>query len=222
LELALLALLARLRLRLLLRLLGRLRLPIGQVPVGVGRGAVQGSETPRGERAGGVAHAVSFHWRITATVPAPRPTALVTGWARGWPGSLLPAGCLTLLDMTTRPLHLGLDIDGVIAGYVAAHVAAAPDRVGVTIGADGGDPPTYDMVGEGWYDSTNQWRVVHNIILADPTTFDMTDPTAPEAIAALVDAGHRVDLATARHAPTGVDYNDDLIAELTERWARSH
>lgn len=124
--------------------------------------------------------------------------------------------------MTPRPLHLGLDIDGVLAGYVAAHVAAAPDLVGVTIGADGGDPPTYNMVGEGWYDNTNQWRVVHNIILADPTTFDMTDPTAPESIAALVDAGHRVDLATARHAPTGVDYDDALIAELTERWARSH
>lgn len=124
--------------------------------------------------------------------------------------------------MSPTHLHLALDIDGVLGDYVAAHVALAPAIVGKTIGACGGDPPTYDMLGDGWYDDHAQWRAVHTRILADVTVLDLADPTAGAAIAELVSAGHRVDLATARHAPGDADYDDDHIAELTEAWARGH
>lgn len=94
-------------------------------------------------------------------------------------------------------LHIGLDVDGVLADYMSAIRAVGRAHGHVT--ADHG-PTVYDLVEPGWFpDAATAGAAMdelrHNGGLAG---LALLDDTAAEAVADLRRAGHRVSIVTAR------------------------
>ncbi|WP_036372511.1 5' nucleotidase, NT5C type [Mycolicibacterium austroafricanum] len=98
--------------------------------------------------------------------------------------------------MPTEKLHIGLDVDGVLADYMGA--AAQMGRIHGHQIADAA-PLTYGLVEPGWFPNAATaaavMRAVHLDGLEKLTLFDST---APAAVAHLRTAGHRVTIVTAR------------------------
>lgn len=110
-------------------------------------------------------------------------------------------------------LHIGLDVDGVLADYMGAAVEMGRAHGHMMSGAS---PLNYGLVEPGWFPdvaaAAAAMEALHVGGLADLALFD---PTAPQAVAQLRAAGHRVTVVTARRPdPHG-------HASLT-RWLHRH
>lgn len=115
--------------------------------------------------------------------------------------------------MRTERLHIGIDVDGVLADYMGAvaHIGRAHGHTIV-----GTTPSTYGLVEPGWFPDAASaalaMRVVHLDGLAG---LEPLDATAPSAVRELRAAGHRIVVVTARHPePDG--------RAILARWLHQH
>lgn len=120
------------------------------------------------------------------------------------------------MNLLTRKT-IGIDIDGVLADYVAAlrPVAAAHEMLELPEGM----PTTYRMVEPGWFTDGEQWlRTHHAWATAHVRTTPLLDDTAAGTMRSLRDAGHRVVIVTARGSGGGIEPDDDHIQQETRAW----
>ncbi|MEN4465422.1 hypothetical protein ABFV47_14315 [Mycolicibacterium fortuitum] len=98
--------------------------------------------------------------------------------------------------MTWQPLHIGLDVDGVLADYMAA-IAEVGRGNGHPMSGEG--PFTYELIEPGWFPdaqaAATAMAQLHEGGLCALTLFD---DTAPAAVRELRNGGHRVTIVTAR------------------------
>ncbi|KXO92939.1 Uncharacterized protein conserved in bacteria (plasmid) [Tsukamurella tyrosinosolvens] len=101
--------------------------------------------------------------------------------------------------MTAVPLHVGIDIDGVLADYMGG-VASVGRWLGLPMEGAGAGPTTYDLVEPGWFpDAQAASEAMRSLADGGLGTLSLLDTGAPAAIRAMRAAGHRVDIVTARH-----------------------
>lgn len=122
-------------------------------------------------------------------------------------------------------LHIGLDVDGVLADYMGG-IAAVGRSMGLLMdGADRG-PTQYGLVEPGWFpdeqaasEAMRTLRDVHGL-----DTLDLLDADAPAAVRRLRDAGHVVSIVTARAASTrwSKGFVDHSPRERTVEWLARH
>ncbi|MFV8051557.1 MULTISPECIES: 5' nucleotidase, NT5C type [Mycobacteriaceae] len=98
--------------------------------------------------------------------------------------------------MIRRPLHIGLDVDGVLADYMAA-IAEVGRGNGHAMSGEG--PLTYGLIEPGWFPdaltAATAMAQLHESGLGDLALFD---DTAPAAVRELRNGGHKVSIVTAR------------------------
>ena len=115
--------------------------------------------------------------------------------------------------MHTERLHIGIDVDGVLADYMSA--AAQMGRAHGHAIADT-TPSTYGLVEPGWFpDAESAAAAMRAVHLDGLASLALLDATAPMAVRGLRVAGHRVTVVTARHPePDG--------RGILSRWLHRH
>ncbi len=98
--------------------------------------------------------------------------------------------------MNPTALHIGLDVDGVLSDYMSA-VARRGHEQGHQIG---GEPlRSYGFVEPGWFpDAAAAAAAIESLRHDGLAELALLDATAPDAVAELRGAGHRVTIVTAR------------------------
>ena len=113
----------------------------------------------------------------------------------------------------TERLHIGIDVDGVLADYMgaAAHMGRAHGHTIVDT-----TPSTYGLVEPGWFPDAEAAAAVMQAVHRDGlASLALLDATAPPAVQELRAAGHRVTVVTARHPePDG--------RSILTRWLHQH
>lgn len=123
--------------------------------------------------------------------------------------------------MTNGALHIGIDVDGVLADYMAG-VAAIGQDMGLTMSGSGSGPTQYGLVEPGWFPDaeTASKAMAHLRDCGGLRKLAILDAGAPAAIRRLRIAGHRVSIVTARH-PGGryvQSHDQRRIARETIDW----
>lgn len=124
------------------------------------------------------------------------------------------------MNTSTRKV-VGIDIDGVLADYVAAlrEIAAAHESLVLPEGL----PTTYEMVEPGWFSDSEQWLRTHHLWACGHVhTTPLLDDSAARTMQSLRDAGHRVVIVTARGSGEGIEPDVDLVQRETRRWLDSN
>lgn len=122
---------------------------------------------------------------------------------------------------SARGLRLGLDLDGVVADYVAA-LRDAAKRIGVGQGLDGA-PTTWGMVEPGWFDNKDQWLAAHtDVFRTGAHTIPLLDAHAPSALTGFHDAGGVIVVTTARSGIPDSDVTHEKVFQDTARWLAQH
>lgn len=98
----------------------------------------------------------------------------------------------------TGSLHIGLDIDGVLADYMGA-IAEVGRAQGHPIVGPGHGPTQYGLVEPGWFPDKESAHAAMTDLRDKLDTLDLLDQSAPGSVRRLRAAGHRVDIVTARH-----------------------
>ncbi|BBX82233.1 5' nucleotidase, NT5C type [Mycolicibacterium aubagnense] len=96
-------------------------------------------------------------------------------------------------------LHVGLDIDGVLADYMSA-IADVGRAHGHSMTGAGHGPTQYGLVEPGWFPDEKSAHAAMAELRNKLGKLDLLDHGAPEAVRRLRAAGHRVDIVTARHS----------------------
>lgn len=111
-------------------------------------------------------------------------------------------------------LHIGLDIDGVLADFTAGIVAVGRLHGHALAGATNG-PNTYHLVEPGWFPCKNSMSAAMTAMLDNGLMAELglLDVTAAGAVAELRAAGHQVSIVTARHSRCSAD---------TSLWLQRH
>lgn len=127
--------------------------------------------------------------------------------------------------MTNGALHIGIDVDGVLADYMAG-VAAIGQSMGLAMRGSGSGPTQYGLVEPGWFPDaeTASKAMAHLRDGGGLRELALLDPGAPAAVRRLRIAGHRVSIVTARH-PGGryvQSHDQRRIARETIDWLASH
>lgn len=122
-------------------------------------------------------------------------------------------------------LHIGLDVDGVLADYMGG-IADVGRSLGLPMdGADRG-PTQYGLVEPGWFPDEELARAAmfHLRDEVGLDTLDLLDADAPAAVRRLRDAGHVVSIVTARAASTrrSKGFVDHSPRERTLEWLARH
>lgn len=113
-----------------------------------------------------------------------------------------------------RQLRIGLDVDGVLADYMAG-VAAVGRKLGHAMERALHGPSRYGLVEPGWFPTEEDAAAAMEALHGGDAMgrLPLLDPTAPEAVRRLRAAGHQVVVVTAR---------DLRSRALTHDWLRRH
>lgn len=127
--------------------------------------------------------------------------------------------------MADSALHIGIDIDGVLADYMAG-VAAVGQSMGLTMDGSASGPTKYGLVEPGWFpdDESASKAMTQLRDSGGLRRLALLDAGAAAAIRRLRIAGHRVSIVTARHS--GGRYiqsrDEQRIARETIDWLTEH
>lgn len=117
---------------------------------------------------------------------------------------------------------VGIDIDGVLADYVASLRVIAAEHENVTL-PEGDGPTTFGMVEPGWLTHVSQWKRLHlrwgsGLVSQTP----VLDSTAAGTLRRLRELGHKVVVVTARSAEPVDAAHSEVMQEATRTWLDAH
>lgn len=127
--------------------------------------------------------------------------------------------------MTSRALHVGIDVDGVLADYMGG-VAAVGQSMGLSMGGSSSGPTQYGLVEPGWFPDAESASkaMTHLRDSGGLRELALLDSGASMAIRRLRIAGHRVSIVTARHSGGHYvqSHRERRIARETIDWLTEH
>lgn len=126
--------------------------------------------------------------------------------------------------MTNEALHIGIDVDGVLADYMAG-VAAIGQSMGLAMTGSASGPTQYGLVEPGWFpDGESASKAMTQLRDSGGLRgLALLDAGAPAAIRRLRIAGHRVSIVTARHSSRySQAHGERRIARETIDWLAEH
>lgn len=119
---------------------------------------------------------------------------------------------------------IGLDLDGTVADYnkLVHHIGYTNNLI---TSPNFIEPQTYDMVGNGWFDSFEQFLLAHRILCSEEdgiARLELLEEYTNNAIKEWQAAGHTVCAVTARKMP---DHDEELRKKVitdTHNWVNLH
>lgn len=127
--------------------------------------------------------------------------------------------------MTSRTLHVGIDVDGVLADYMGG-VAAVGQSMGLAMSGSSSGPTQYGLVEPGWFPDAESASkaMTHLRDSGGLRELALLDTGASAAIRCLRIAGHRVSIVTARHSGGRYSrsHGERRIARETIDWLAEH
>ena len=144
----------------------------------------------------------------------------VNGYRERFVNSMRRSAQLQSSTGSVKGIKFGLDLDGVVANYVAGLRSAAV-RLGLPPLKEG-LPSTWAMVEDGYFENSGDWKKAHaEAFRHGAHHFPLIDSNAPKALAAFRDAGGVVVVTTARAGVAGIVSDADVERD-TVRWLEKH